>query len=240
MKELLSASHFSASSQFLAACLEPSLPPSCHHRMQLETNCENGNVHKKLFKKKNREDLSAAKSMQQEEKKWKRLSDLCGHGQRWKKLREILKCERANLNCSDNNHPRLKQRIINLILTNDQFKAEFIKKTDSNPCYNTQWMDEVLDIECDLLMHTQGLYATEYHYLNVVPNSRVESAHREILSLAIDLACMIIKQLKEISVHRSIIDSMIYAVYTQENFERWDSWFGKYSEYGLYSIFANA
>ena len=34
--------------------------------MQLETNSENGNVHKKLFKKKNREDLSAAKSMQQE------------------------------------------------------------------------------------------------------------------------------------------------------------------------------
>jgi flagellar basal body rod protein FlgG len=66
MNELLSASHFSASSQFHAACLEPSLPPSCHHRMQLETNGENGNVHKKLFKKKNREDLSAAKSMQQE------------------------------------------------------------------------------------------------------------------------------------------------------------------------------
>jgi hypothetical protein len=66
MNELLSASHFSTSSQFLAACLEPSLPPSCHHRMQLETNGENGNVHKKLFKKKYREDLSAAKSTQQE------------------------------------------------------------------------------------------------------------------------------------------------------------------------------
>ena len=34
--------------------------------MQLEMNGENRNVHKKLFKKKNREDLSATKSMQQE------------------------------------------------------------------------------------------------------------------------------------------------------------------------------
>ncbi len=101
-------------------------------------------------------------------------------------------------------------------------------------------MDEILSIESKLYMHKQGLYDTEYHYLNVVPNSRFESSHREILSLAIDLDCMIIKQLKEISVHRSIIDSMIYAMYTRENFERWDSWFGKYSEYGLYSIFANA
>jgi hypothetical protein len=33
---------------------------------------------------------------------------------------------------------------------------------------------------------------------------------------------------------------MIYAMYTRENFERWDSWFGSYSEYGLYSIFTNA
>ena len=90
-------------------------------------------------------------------------------------MREILKCERANLNCWDKHHPRLKQRITNLILTNDKFKSEFIKKTDSNPCYNTQWMDEVLDIKRDLFMHTQGLYATEYHYLNVVPNSRVDS-----------------------------------------------------------------
>jgi len=103
-------------------------------------------------------------------------------------------------------------------------------------------MDVILSIESKLYMHRQGLYETEYHYLNlnVVPNSRVESAHREMLSLAIDLDCMIIKQLKEISVHRSIIDSMIYAMYTQENFERWDSWFGSYSEYGLYSIFTNA
>ena len=103
-------------------------------------------------------------------------------------------------------------------------------------------MDVILSIESKLYMHRQGLYETEYHYLNlnVVPNSRVESAHREMLSLAIDLDCMIIKQLKEISVHRSIIDSMIYAMYTRENFERWHSWFGKYSEYGLYSIFTNA
>jgi hypothetical protein len=151
------------------------------------------------------------------------------------KLREILKCERANLNCWDKHHPRLKQRITNLILTND-----LIKKTDSNPCYNTKWMDEILSIESKLYMHMQGLDATEYHYLNVVPNSRVECAHREILSLAIDLDCMIIKQLKEISVHRSIIDSLFYAMYTRENFERWDSWFGSYSEYGLYSIFTNA
>ena len=57
MNELLSTSHFSTSSQFLAACLEPSLPPSCHHRMQLETNDENGNVHKKLFKKKEQRRL---------------------------------------------------------------------------------------------------------------------------------------------------------------------------------------
>ena len=34
--------------------------------MQLEMNDINGNVHKKLFKKNNREDLSAAKSMQLE------------------------------------------------------------------------------------------------------------------------------------------------------------------------------
>jgi hypothetical protein len=51
---------------------------------------------------------------------------------------------------------------------------------------------------------------------------------------------MIIKQLKEISVHRSIINSMIYAMYKQANFERWDSWFGSYSKYSLYSIFTNA
>ena len=59
-------------------------------------------------------------------------------------------------------------------------------------------------------MHRQQLHETEkYHYLNVVPNSRVESAHREILSLAIDLNCMIIKQLKETSVHQNIIDLVL-------------------------------
>jgi hypothetical protein len=110
--------------------------------------------------------LSAAKSMQQEilrqskvnaEKKWKRSSDLCGHGQRWKKLREILKCERANLYCWDKNHPRLKQRITNLILTNNQFKSEFIKKTNSNPRYNTKWMNEILSIE-NKLFCTRNAY----------------------------------------------------------------------------------
>ena len=55
-------------------------------------------------------------------------------------------------------------------------------------------MDEVLSIESKFYMHRQQLHETEkYHYLNLVPNSRVESAHREILSLAIDLDCMIIK-----------------------------------------------
>ena len=158
-------------------------------------------------------------------------------------MREILKCERANLNCWDKHHPRLKQRITNLILTNDQFKSEFIKKTDSNPYCNTKWTKEILSIECDLYMWRQGFHETEYHYLNVVPNSRVESAHREILSLAIDLDCMIIKQLKEISVHRSIIDSMIYTMYTRENFERiWHSWQWRFGndECGLRSIFINA
>ena len=44
--------HTFACSQFLAACPEPSLTPSCHHRMQLETNDGNGSMHKKLFKEK--------------------------------------------------------------------------------------------------------------------------------------------------------------------------------------------
>jgi hypothetical protein len=40
---------------------------------------------------------------------------------------------------------------------------------------------------------------------------------------------------------QNIIDSIIYAMYTQENFEYcWGSWFGSYSEYSLYSIFTNA
>jgi hypothetical protein len=64
-------------------------------------------------------------------------------------------------------------------------------------------------------MHRQGLHEWSYHYLNVVPNSRVESAHREIQS-PIDLDCIIITQLKKISVHQNIIDSIIYAIYTRE------------------------
>ncbi len=134
-----------------------------------------------------------------------------------KELREIQKCERTDLKCWDKHHPRPKQRITNLMLTNNQFKSEFIKKMDSNPHYNTNWMKEVLSIESDLYMHMQQLHETEYHYLNVVPDSRVESAHREILSLAIDLDCMIITQLKKISVHRNLIDSIIY---TMCSFER--------------------
>jgi hypothetical protein len=40
---------------------------------------------------------------------------------------------------------------------------------------------------------------------------------------------------------QNIIDSIIYAMYTRENFEYcWGSWFGRYSEYSLYSIFTNA
>ena len=97
-------------------------------------------------------------------------------------------------------------------------------------------MDEILSIESKLYMHMQGLDATEYHYLNVVPNSRVECAHREILSLAIDLDCMIIKQLKEISVHRNIIDSMIYAMYTRENILIF-GWFR--DENSLYILFSS-
>ena len=39
---------------------------------------------------------------------------------------------------------------------------------------------------------------------------------------------------------QNIIDSIIYAMYTRENLERWGSCFGSYSEYSLYSIFTNA
>jgi hypothetical protein len=40
---------------------------------------------------------------------------------------------------------------------------------------------------------------------------------------------------------QNIIDSIIYAMYTGENFEYcWGSWFGSHSEYSLYSIFINA
>jgi hypothetical protein len=82
-------------------------------------------------------------------------------------------------------------------------------------------------------MHMQQLHKTEYHYLNEVPDSdsRVKSAHREILSLAIYL---------DISVHQNLLDSIIYTMYRWENFEFWGSWFGSYSEYSLYSIFTNA
>jgi hypothetical protein len=40
---------------------------------------------------------------------------------------------------------------------------------------------------------------------------------------------------------QNIIASIIYAMYTWENFEYcWGSWFGSYSEYSLYPIFTNA
>ena len=109
-----------------------------------------------------------------------------------------------NLNAGDKHHPRFKQRITNLMFTNNQFESEFIKKTDSNPHYNTNWTKEVFSIESDLYMLMQQLHGTEYHYLNEVPDSRVKSAHREILSLAIDL---------DISVHPNLLDSIIYTMY---------------------------
>ena len=80
----------------------------------------------------------------------------------------------------------------------------------------------------------EQLHETEYHYLNVVPNSRFESAHIEIQSLAIDPDCMIMTQLKEEFVHRNLIDSMIYAMYTRENVLIF-AWFR--DENSLYSIF---
>ena len=74
-------------------------------------------------------------------------------------------------------------------------------------------MKEVFSIESDLYMHMQQLHETEYHYLNVVPDSWVESAHREILSLAIDLDCMIITQLKRyLSTETSLIQLSIQCV----------------------------
>ena len=88
-----------------------------------------------------------------------------------KELREILKRERGELNCWDKHHPRLKQRIANLILTNDQFELKFMKKTDFHPYHNTKWIKEVLSIDSSLYMNRQGLYEWSYHYLNVVPNS---------------------------------------------------------------------
>jgi hypothetical protein len=88
-----------------------------------------------------------------------------------KELREILKRERGELNCWDKHHPRLKQRIANLILTNHQFELKFMKKTDIHPYGNTKWIKEVLSIESSLYMNRQGLYEWSYHYFNVVPNS---------------------------------------------------------------------
>ena len=49
------------------------------------------------------------------------------------------------------------------------------------------------------------------------------------------------RRLSAVKSMQNIIDSIIYAMYTQENFEYcWGSWFGSYSEYSLYSIFTNA
>ena len=44
------------------------------------------------------------------------------------------------------------------------------------------------------------------------------------------------RRLSAVKSMQNIIDSIIYAMYTQENFERWGSRFGSYSEY----IFINA
>jgi hypothetical protein len=87
------------------------------------------------------------------------------------------------------------------MLTNNRFESEFIKKTDSNTHYNTNWTKEVFSIESGLYMHMQQLHEA---YLNEVPDSRVKSSHREILSLAIDL---------DISIHRNLIVSIIYTMY---------------------------
>ncbi len=48
------------------------------------------------------------------------------------------------------------------------------------------------------------------------------------------------RRLSAVKSMQNIIDSIIYAMYTRENLERWGSCFGSYSEYSLYSIFANA
>ena len=49
------------------------------------------------------------------------------------------------------------------------------------------------------------------------------------------------RRLSAVKSMQNIIDSIIYAMYTQENFEYcWGSCFGSYSEYSLYSIFTNA
>jgi hypothetical protein len=50
------------------------------------------------------------------------------------------------------------------------------------------------------------------------------------------------RRLSDVKSMQNIIDSIIYVMYTRENFEYcWGSWFGSYSEYNLlYSIFTNA
>jgi hypothetical protein len=48
------------------------------------------------------------------------------------------------------------------------------------------------------------------------------------------------RRLSAVKSMQNIIDSIIYAMYARENFERWGSCFGSYSEYSLYSIFINA
>jgi hypothetical protein len=49
------------------------------------------------------------------------------------------------------------------------------------------------------------------------------------------------RRLSAIKSIQNIIDSIIYAMYTRENFEYWwGSWFGSHSKYSLYSIFTNA
>ena len=122
-----------------------------------------------------------------QEKKWERSSDLCGHGQRWKKLREILKCERANLNCWDKHHPRLKQRINNLTLTNDQFKSEFIKKTKRIPILATiqnGWMNSFplkVSFICTRKAYMWPNITTLMYFLTVVLNLPTEKYYRWLL-----------------------------------------------------------
>ena len=49
------------------------------------------------------------------------------------------------------------------------------------------------------------------------------------------------RRLSAVKSMQNIIDSIIYAMYTRENFEYcWGSCFRSYSEYSLYSIFTNA
>ena len=49
------------------------------------------------------------------------------------------------------------------------------------------------------------------------------------------------RRLSAVKSMQNIIDSIIYAMYTRENFEFWwGSWFGSHSEYSLCFIFNNA